>query len=192
MTQSIDAERSEFEGYALSVGLSLRTAGFGYYEKLETCSAWAAWQAARRAPAAPMPKCKDRLLAALERAISAETALRQLIDEAGNDMTPGWEDRLSACIDRGNELLAAAPQPPDSFQTEGGLKSEIRTTSTAPVQMPEPIAYLHECGKKPSLRTLEFSKVAIQLSSKGYKSHGLYTEQQVRQLLATHGIMANK
>lgn len=64
--------------------------------------------------------------------------------------------------------------------------SEIRTSKTvaAPVQMPEPAAYLHECGKKPSLRTLEFSKVDIQLAAKGYKSIPLYTEHQVRQLLA--------
>lgn len=58
----------------------------------------------------------------------------------------------------------------------------------APVQMPEPVAYLHECGKKPSLRTLEFSKVAIQLAAKGYKSIPLYTEHQVQELLEKYGI----
>ena len=171
MTHHTEADRAEFEGYALSVGLSLRTAGFGYYEKLETCSAWAAWQAARRAPAAPVQQGDAYSL--------IDRFLRNNLDDSDYA-------EYSTALD----ALAAALQPPDAFQTEGGLKSEIRTTtpSVAPVQMPEPIAYLHECGKKPSLRTLEFSKVAIQLSSKGYKSHGLYTEQQVTDLLKSVGV----
>lgn len=60
--------------------------------------------------------------------------------------------------------------------------------AAAPVVLPEPVAYLHECGKKPSLRSLEFSKVALQLSAKGYKAIPLYTEQQLRSLLATGGL----
>lgn len=50
---------------------------------------------------------QDRLLAALERAASAETALRNLVDECDNDSAPGWEDRMRECIDRANRLLAA-------------------------------------------------------------------------------------
>jgi hypothetical protein len=59
---------------------------------------------------------RDRLLVALERAAIAESALRALADECGNDATPGWEDRMRACIDNANRLLAtraseAAPAP---------------------------------------------------------------------------------
>ncbi|WP_372362879.1 hypothetical protein ACCQ10_09290 [Xanthomonas sp. NCPPB 1325] len=54
---------------------------------------------------------RDRLLAALERAAAAETALRRLVDECENDMTPGWEDRMTEEISRANTLLATHPQP---------------------------------------------------------------------------------
>lgn len=49
---------------------------------------------------------KDRLLAALERASMAESALRELVDECGNDTHAGWEDRMNYCITRANSILA--------------------------------------------------------------------------------------
>lgn len=130
MTHHTEAERADFElmreAYEKAFGpppTGAALSGFGYAIKTHEASEARAYAerfkgfiagwVARRAPAELVPQYKDRLLAALERAISAETALRQLIDEAGNDMTPGWEERLSACIDRGNEILAAAPQPPE-------------------------------------------------------------------------------
>ena len=80
----------------------------------------------------------------------------------------------SATSHKPGKIIAAsglcAPQPPEANS------AEFDRIKAAPVQMPEPAAYLHECGKKPSLRTLEFSK--------GYKSIPLYPEHQVRPLLA--------
>lgn len=50
----------------------------------------------------------DRLLAALERAVKAESALRALVDECDNDLTVGWEERMRARIDDANRLLASS------------------------------------------------------------------------------------
>ncbi len=58
------------------------------------------------APVGAVPQ-QDRLLAALERAGAAESALRALVDECDNDSTPGWEARMQACILRANHVLAA-------------------------------------------------------------------------------------
>ena len=166
MTHTTDQERAEFEKWWSSPHIW----GRGHKE-----AQWASWQAARRAPAVPVPH--DVVRDACARMCDARAESLQ----AGNMFTaaneafkcamairthPAYQHHLRAA------MLAAAPQPPEA----------------EPVRMPEPVAYLHECGKKLSLRTLEFSKVAIQLSAKGYKSHGLFTEQQVRQLLAAHGI----
>lgn len=89
-----------------------------------------------------------------------------------------WGDSSTSMING----CVVAPKSPEA------TVNDSLTVEADQVQMPEPVAYLHECGKKPSLRTLEFSKVAIQLSAKGYKSMPLYTEHQVRQLLAERGI----
>ncbi len=58
--------------------------------------------------------------------------------------------------------LAAAPQPPEA----------------APVELPEPFAYVehHKAGDN------------LWFDHPGGKHSALYTEQQVRQLLADHGI----
>lgn len=118
------------------------------------------------APAVPVPQDKDRLLAALERAAKAESALRQLIDEAGNEMTPGWEKRMSTCIAQGNALLAAAPQPPEAAQSNSAEFDGIKTKA-APVQLPE---YDIDTANHAGIRV------------RGY------TQETVRQLLAAHGI----
>ncbi|HIC7214866.1 hypothetical protein [Burkholderia stabilis] len=64
---------------------------------------------------------RDRLLAALERATKAESALRALVDECDNDTTAGWEDRMRIRIDDANRLLAAtaaaAAAPADAQKT---------------------------------------------------------------------------
>jgi hypothetical protein len=54
---------------------------------------------------------RDRLLSALERATRAESALRALVDECGNDTSPGWEDRMQSCIEEANRVLASQPKP---------------------------------------------------------------------------------
>lgn len=52
-------------------------------------------------------ECKTRLLAALERASRAESALRRLADECENDSVPGWEERMTECIKHANLVLSA-------------------------------------------------------------------------------------
>ena len=53
----------------------------------------------------PAETARDQLLAALERAGNAESALRRLVDECDN-YKPGWEERMQSCIDNANKLLA--------------------------------------------------------------------------------------
>lgn len=75
-------------------------------------------RAARAALAQPDDKAqavatqRDRLLSALERAAKAESMLRSLVDECGNDSVEGWEDRMRELIERANIFLSSAPQPP--------------------------------------------------------------------------------
>lgn len=73
--------------------------------------------------------------------------------------------------------LAAAPQPPEA----------------APVQLPEPVAWMLGCqtlggdaGWKLSW-SQSGAGVCNRLTGKEFE-HALYTEQQVRELLAAHGI----
>ena len=74
-------------------------------------------------------------------------------------------------------MLAAAPQQPEAAQSNSAEFDGIEKAA-APVQMPEPAAtVLSKLGT-----TCMFPSAEI---SKGAK---LYTEQQVRQLLANHGI----
>lgn len=85
--------------------------------------------------------------------------------------------------------LAAAPQSPDAFKTEDGLMCENSTskpvagcsisngeTKAAPVQMPEPVG----CTTKPWGVAWNTSQIEA--------GSPLYTEQQVRELLAANGI----
>lgn len=46
------------------------------------------------------------------------------------------------------------------------------------VAMPEAVAYLHQCRKKPTLQALSFRKAEPTLASKGYESHRLITGAQ--------------
>lgn len=180
----------------------------GEYTSLEAKFAWWAWQAARRAqvvqPLDPvegdqLPPIGSRVFIRHGRDddahacivtgyyvwgdLKGDKRLHRVFVRMVYEGTQTQNARmLCDCYKTEAEALAAAPQP-----TEADMGIPISQTNQqveAPVQLPEPVAYLHECGKKPSLRTLEFSKVAIQLSAKGYKSLPLYTEQQVRQLFA--------
>lgn len=142
----------------------------------------------RRAPAAPVPQ--GWKMVPVEPPQEALYAIDRLVDDprAFEDSESFWD-----------YLLAAAPQPPDAFQTEGGLKSEIRTTSTAPVQMPEPAGcVVYANGES---HHWDANRECAELFASRERSHGatyaftfenLYTEQQVRQLLDTNGIKANK
>ena len=107
----------------------------------------------------------------------------------------GWKLVPVELLDRATESLGSfvsdhgwGQVDMDTFDDLSALAAAQKPPAAAPVQMPEPVAYLHECGKKPSLRMLEFSKVVIQLSAKGYRSLPLYTEQQVIDLLKSAGV----
>ncbi len=74
--------------------------------------------------------------------------------------------------------LAAAPQPPEA----------------APVQLPEPAAWVYSfthssATGKPDLRVESITTDRERAFSEGHSDQfALYTEHQVRQLLANHGI----
>lgn len=142
-------------------------------ERIDFVDAAEAWN--RRAPAAPVPQ-------GVVEPIDTVKYWRDAYANPQGDEHFMGHGMVVKIFDDYLGMLAAAPQPPEAVQSNSAEFDGIEKAA-APVQLPEPVAYLHECGKKPSLRTLEFSKIAIQLSAKGYKSHPLYTEQQVRELL---------
>lgn len=204
MTHHTEAERAEFEDLARQRGWSTTPHGTGY-DQWSTQQAWVAWQAARRAPAAPVPQ---GLREAAQRAHDWMERQQRQQSKGGHatfDMMMLREERDALA-----EALAAAPQPPEvgcsvsnretleaphAFQTEGGLKSEIRTTSTAPVQMPEPVGYLNTHGTyertqeyKEELRCAKGKELEYLIKSRT----AVYTEPQVRQLLAAHGVKGER
>ena len=85
-------------------------------------------------------------------------------------------------------MHAPAPQPPE----EDSLLSEIRTSKTvaAPVQMPEPAAWVYSfthssATGKPDLRVDSITTDRERAFSEGHSDQfALYTEHQVRSLLA--------
>lgn len=194
MTNHTEADRAEFEDFvkrrAFNPGYDLSKATCPDGKESYCCEyvglMWEAWQAARRVPAAPASAAGWKM-------VPVEPT-REMIDA----MPPVEETGYFAMYEA---ALAAAPQPPeaaqsnstefegikpDAFQTEGGLKSEIRTTSTAPVQMPEPVAYYD--GRK----WYANEEAAICACADMPRLQKVYTGQQVRQLLANQGIKANK
>lgn len=113
MTHHTDAERAAFEEFASVNGerpeLVARNQA-GEYQRLDTATGWMWWQAARRAPAAPVPDVTDAMI------------------EAANEAYCPFGDMHLAI----QAALAAAPQPPE------GLKRENPATKpeAAPVQLP--------------------------------------------------------
>lgn len=110
MTHHTDAERAEFEAWARGYGtwevkrdddVALGTTG---YTDITLTVAWHAVQAARRAPAAPVPQV-DAIGAALElesraKLVESQTTERAMLHAAN-------------CL----RMLAAAPQPPEAAPT---------------------------------------------------------------------------
>ena len=163
MTHHTDAERAEFEAWALRqpwIKDCQRYPGlpYGHYE---TQKAWITWQAARSAPAAPVPQGYK---------ITEEqhvAAVKVLHRAAGVDGLP--QRMLDA-------MLAAAPQPPEA----------------APVQLPEPAIPGSQgvcCGNFTTggYYMGQHEQVCCGCPDDAHPPY--YTEQQVRELLAAHGIM---
>lgn len=142
-------------------------------------------QAARRAPAAPVPQGWKM--------VPVEPT-REMIDA----MPPVEETGYWAMYEA---ALAAAPQPPEAaphaLQTERGLIGEnpaskpvaqgsvSNATLAAPVEFPEPEWWINYCA-------FTSKETASRIQESELASAPLYTEQQVRQLLAAHGIGKDK
>ena len=156
-------------------------------------------QAARRAPAAPVPQGWKM--------VPVEPT-REMIDA----MPPVEETGYWAMYEA---ALAAAPQPPEAaphaLQTERGLIGEnpaskpvaqgsvSNATLAAPMQMPEPagcVVYangeLHHWDANRECAELFASSERSRGAPYAFTFENLYTEQQVRQLLADNGIGKDK
>lgn len=167
MTHMTDQERAEFEAWwreemNVEVMDLARTAypmtppEKQMYKCHETERAWLTWQAARRAQVVP----QGWKLVPVE-------------------PTKEW---VSALVERGvhigtfiRDILAAAPQPPEE------TVKESLTVEAAPVQLPEPFALAFRFETEESGPT-ETSFYPSDRIGMGWTS--LYTEHQVRQLLA--------
>lgn len=152
MTHHTDAQRAAFEAWARGYGtwevrrdddVALGTTG---YTDITLTVAWHAVQAARRAPAAPVPQIAE----VQDSLVAISAAIADQDDSAAQSMLRGL---LS--------MLAAAPQPPEA----------------APVQLPEPAGWIDDGGM-----------VFWNDGRKPNDGEIIYTEQQVRELLANHGI----
>ena len=66
-------------------------------------------------------------------------------------------------------MLAAAPQHPTTEQSSAVEQPQVEQ---------KPVAWLHQCNKRPDLMKMSFSKREPTLASKGYKAHPLYTHPQ--------------
>ena len=92
----------------------------------------------------------------------------------------GWSQSDMDTADALDGLLAAAPQPPEA----------------APVELPEPAAFALEWtfnGEERGMRLYDDeTHCRFDAESDGGVCQPLYTEQQVRELLAAHGIGKDK
>ena len=192
MTHNTDAERAEFEAAYVSEKLRIigsdgssdgekairaihlrRNANGEYDNSLEAHFAWWAWQAARRAPAAPVPQCEP---------VGSVYTMEALV--------PGGREvhhvSLYMPLPAGTKLYAA-PQPPEA----------------APVEFPEPVAYrLRNTAFRSEVYEYFRTKYLAECRQKQFNASvddgglheltPLYTEQQVRDLLDAHGIGKDK
>lgn len=159
MTQSTDQERAEFEAWKEDYALTFEP---NYDEHLEAdCRAafLAGMQAARRSQVVPQGW-------KLVPEVADEKMQRAIAAQ--------FNGTAREAIDAWSEALAATPQPPEA----------------APVQMPEPFTSLVR-KKSWSPNCYEASPLS---SAKDYGRQwaderiNVYTEHQVRQILADHGI----
>ncbi|MDH0900890.1 hypothetical protein N5C12_16250 [Comamonas aquatica] len=185
MTHHTDAERAEFEAWRVAeIRKDLPKADVtdGHirhvfmrwsatqkrYLARDAQIGWEAWKAARRAPAAPVPQgWKPVPVELLER---IQESLGSFVSDQG------WSQSDMDTADALDGLLAAAPRPPVA----------------APVELPEPAAFALEWtfnGEERGMRLYDDeTHCRFDAESDGGVCHPLYTEQQVRDLLAAHGI----
>ena len=165
-----EQERAEFEK-----AWRERPIYMGGVHQKEVAYIW--WtQAARRAPAVPVPSRRPTL---------------EEIEEAVGYHSSGWD-----CVDPSELIdaimnIATAPKPPEADHIPDAGKMVA-----APVQLPEPVAFALEWtfnGEERGMRLYDDeTHCRFDAESDGGVCHPLYTEQQVRDLLAAHGIGKDK
>lgn len=115
-------------------------------------------QAARRAPAAPVQEEPTS-----KQVVLGAGALLGQPENTADNRHPDWHSAVAKARSVYLAMLAAAPQPPEA----------------APVQLPEPSGVVvTTIGNYASVNAAPFIR----------KGEKLFTEQQVRELLAAHGI----
>ena len=170
MTPHTEAERAAFEAWARGYGtwevkrdddVALGTTG---YTDITLTVAWHAVQAARRAPAAPVPQ-SEPVAYLWQHCETGRT--RVVMPDMVVTADANW-------IVVGPLYLAAAPRLPEA----------------APVELPEPVAW-----RDPTNLSTEQSCTYQKWKRESWPhiyTQALYTEQQVRDLLAAHGIGKDK
>lgn len=132
-------------------------------------------KSALRAPAAPVPQ--GWKLVPVIPTYGMLDAMHGVCSETGKPM----QSNIDQAEHKYASMLAAAPQPP-----EAACSVSNGETQAAPVQMPEPV------GVAFTFETEEGGPIASQITSDATRLPmgwcKLYTEQQVRELLAAHGI----
>lgn len=248
MTHMTDQERAEFEHWYSSEGkqpeVLTKVGESTIYKDSYTGVAWAAWQAARRAPVV------QPTVAQVEEAVGMSSTAwdciepQAIIDAVmklagfGASVVPQFSQvakkKLDYLLEAGEEITgyaiqnkdgrrgaidchgfvywwndAAAPQPPEGTVNESltvqlddtnaaDMPQAVDFTHTAPVQLPEPVAFALEWtfnGEERGMRLYDDeTHCRFDAESDGGVCHPLYTEHQVRQLLAaqTHGITQAK
>lgn len=134
-------------------------------------------QAARRAPAAPVPQIAD----VQDSLVAISAAIANQDDSAAQSML---RDLLS--------MLAAAPQPPDAAPVElpEHMTSEHSSTICGAATKVDPIAwYVTGCS---TMLDEHDAKAEAKRCGGCAQAVPLYTEQQVRELLEAHGIGKDK
>ena len=207
MTASTEQERAEFEAWYIARARKAVPA-FAEWSEIEIregCMrpdsgsyridsariAWDAWQAARRAPAVPVPQEVEKLRAELAEETEATDNWRRLALQFDNHrMQALWH--LRAVVNADNSTLEAKvaedflKAPP--LDGEAVLAQRIAALAAAPhppetepvqMQMPEPVAYQW-------LETDNFRTSGKSLNGSYWRK--LYTEHQVSTILAQHGI----
>lgn len=133
----------------------------------------------RRAPAVPVPQKGWRYVPEVLTPEMKREFMDMLMD--GIDIYMNSNDQIEIQTDAPRRIwksiLAAAPQPPEADHIPDTGKMVA-----APVELPEPIYTMRVRG-----RLHEYTP-ALQAFELDDGEHNLYTEHQVRQLLAAHSI----
>lgn len=170
-----DQERAEFEALIASKWPSvipLWQESKGNYFDDKVRKLWWLWQAARRAPAAPVQVFSHMEARPKHNSFSNEPMRAVAVDTMGREM-PHYDPSR------------AALPPPDAAQSNSAEFDGIKTKAAA-VQLPEPDAWRYIDAR--SHFRYRGRRVGFAAEYPLLKPEPLYSEQQVRQLLAAHGI----